>query len=89
MKAPLIALLAMLTFAAPPLAAAQVNSVEAHAGWVNIDSIISGEKALPLSEPTVELRPAFDNDIESYTIHMPYGVDGVTLVVEEVRLLPE
>ena len=82
MKTPLSALFGMLMFAAPPLAAAQVNSVEMHAGWVNIDSIISGEKTLPLSEPTVELQPAFDNDIESYTVRMPYGVDGVTLVVE-------
>ena len=59
MKAPLIALFAMLMFAAPPLAAAQVNSVEVHAGWVNLDSIVSGDKALPLSEPTVALEPAF------------------------------
>ena len=82
MKAPLIALFAMLTLAAPSPAAAQVSSVEVHAGWLNIDSIISGERTLPLSEPTVELQPAFDNDIESYTVRMPYGADGVTLVIE-------
>ena len=82
MKAPLVAMFATLMFAAPPLAAAQVRSVEVHAGWVDIDSIVSGEKTLPLSEPTVELQPAFDNDIESYTVRMPYGAEAVTLVVE-------
>ena len=86
MKAPLIALFAMLMFAAPPLAAAQVNSVEVHAGWVNLDSIVSGDKALPLSEPTVALEPAFDSDIKSYAIRMPFGADGVTLVVEKSRM---
>ncbi|MDE0002654.1 MAG: cadherin-like beta sandwich domain-containing protein [Rhodospirillaceae bacterium] len=85
MKAHLIALLAALTLAAPRFAAAQVNSVEVHAGWVDLNAIVSGEKALPLSEPTVALEPAFDSDINSYTVRMPYGADGVTLVVEVSR----
>lgn len=83
MKVPLVALFAMLALAAPRVAAAQVNSVEVHAGWVNLDAIVSGEKELPLSEPTVALEPAFDTDIKSYTVRMPYGADGVTLVVEK------
>ncbi|MYC68378.1 MAG: cadherin-like beta sandwich domain-containing protein [Acidobacteriia bacterium] len=82
MKVPLIALFAMLTFATTPLAVAQVNSINVHAGWVDIDAIASGEKALPLSEPTVRLQPAFDNDITSYAVRVPYGADGVTVVVE-------
>ena len=83
MKALLVASFVMLAFAAPPLAAAQLNSVEVHAGWVDLDSIVSGDKALPLSEPTVPLEPAFDRNIKSYTVRIPYGADGVTLVVEE------
>lgn len=80
MKALLVALFAVLTVATPTRAAAQ--SVTMHVGWVDLNAIISGEKALPLSEPTVALKPAFDDDIKSYTVRMPHGVDGVTVVVE-------
>ncbi|MDE2925303.1 MAG: cadherin-like beta sandwich domain-containing protein [Acidobacteriota bacterium] len=81
MKALLVSSFVGLTFAVAPLGALQLQSVTMHAGWVNLDSIVSGEKSLPLTEPTVEFEPAFDRKTQSYTVRMPYGVDGVTLII--------
>lgn len=86
MKVVHIAAFSALSLTAPPLTAQQLNSVQLHAGMVDLDAIVSGEKRLPLVEPIVATEPAFDGEITSYTVHMPYGVDGVTLVVEASRM---
>ena len=70
------------TLAVVPLVAQELDSVQVHAGAVDIEAFVSGERSLPLSEPTVAIEPAFDEDIKSYAVRAPYGVEGVTLVVE-------
>ena len=76
MRTRLIAAFVVITLAALPLVAQELDSVQVHSGMINVEAFLSGERSLPLSEL------AFDEDVKSYTVRMPYGVDGVTLVVE-------
>ena len=76
----------MITLAAQPLVAQELTKVQVHAGMIDVWAFNDGERSLPLSEPTVVIEPAFDRDIKSYSVRMPYGVDGVTLVLEASRL---
>lgn len=82
MKVFLAAALAVVAFSALPAMAQQLDSVKVHVGMADLEAIVSGEKKLPLIEPAVATEPAFDPEIKSYRVRMPYGVDGVTLVVE-------
>ena len=72
----------VITLTAQPLVAQELRKVQVHAGMIDVSAFSRGERSLPLSEPTVAIEPAFDGDVKSYTVRMPYGVDGVTLVLE-------
>ena len=77
----------VITLTAQPLVAQELSKVQVHAGMIDVGAFLRGERSLPLSEPTVVIEPAFDGDVKSYTVRMPYGVgvdgvDGVTLVLE-------
>ena len=81
------AVLAVSLLASAPAAASKLDSVQVHLGMADLDAILDGSKAVPLIEPTVEVEPAFSGDIDSYTLQVPDGVDGITLVLE-VRHAP-
>ena len=81
-KAMQLVALAVVSATALPAAAQQLDSVQLHAGTVNLDALISGETPFPLVEPVVATDPPFDGDINSYLARVPYGVEGVALVVE-------
>ena len=69
-------------FTALPLMAQELSSLQIYAGMVNLQDIANGEKALPLDDPVVFIDPPFGPEIRSYTVRVPYGVDGITLVME-------
>lgn len=74
--------LSVLLLASAPAAASGLVSVQVHLGMADIDAIGDGSKALPLIEPTVEIKPAFSPEIDFYALQVPDGVDGITLVLE-------
>ena len=79
--------LALVSATALPLEAQQLDSVQLHAGMVNLDALVSGETPFPLVEPVVDTDPPFDGEIKSYSARVPYGVEGVTLVVETSMMI--
>ena len=78
MKTTLITAFVVITLAARSLVAQELDSVRVHASMIDVEAFLSGERNLPLSEPTVAIEPAFDEDVKSYTVRMPYYADGVT-----------
>ena len=79
MKTTLItAFVVITTLAARSLVAQELDSVRVHASMIDVEAFLSGERNLPLSEPTVAIEPTFDEDVKSYTVRMPYDADGVT-----------
>lgn len=89
MKSSLLASVVVIVLAAPPLAAQGLESVQVHVGTADLQALVSGDRSLPLSEPTVAIDPAFDEDVTSYTVRMPFGVDAATLVVEASFMIEE
>ena len=75
------AVLAVSLLASAPAAALELYSVQVHLGMADLNAILDGSKAIPLIEPTVEVEPAFSGEIDSYTLQVPDGVDGITLVL--------
>ena len=82
------AVLAVSLLASAPAAALELDSVQVHLGMADLNAILDGSKAVPLIEPTVEVEPAFSGEIDSYTLQVPDGVDGITLVLEAQQFDP-
>ena len=57
MKTTLITAIVVITLAAPPFLAQEPDPVQVHASVIDVEAFLSGERSVPLSEPTVAIEP--------------------------------